>query len=165
MAARHMTGTEFLAASGFGQVGAGVVATFPEYPPHNTKLATLLAQTKPGDESAVQSVAGLLLQARQLHEQGNFAGEQHALVQADQLLDQLLAGGGGLTGNGKALLVVVLLALAALAWFLSDGFATSKRRLPPPRRNARRQRRAPRKPPPDNEKDDDEDDEDADDDA
>ena len=158
MAARHMTGTEFLTQSGFGQLGVGVVASFPEYPPHNTKLTALLQRSQPGDESNVQSVVGLLLQARQLHEQGNFAGEQQALVQADRLLDQLLAGGGGRSNPLLAVLVVV--ALAALAWFLLQGNATPKR-LPPPRRNARRPRRQPRarrtpKPVPDDEGEDDE---------
>lgn len=152
MAARHMTGTQFLSEIGFG---ADLVtpSSFPEYPPHNTKLQALEKSLPPGSP-ALNAAYQLLMHARQLHSQGNFAEEMKALNQADQVLDALMAGSsaGAAAKTLAAVVVVIVLGLLAYAYWPQIAAAgtgprknpKSKRSLPPwlKNRKARGARRA-----------------------
>lgn len=109
-----MTGTQFLAEIGFGQ-DAVTPASFPEYPPHNTKLHELEKRV-PADSPSVHAVYQLLLYARQLHGQANFAEETKVLAQADLILDQLVASTQAGVVTKALFATVVVLILGALAY-------------------------------------------------
>jgi len=149
MAARHMTGTQFLAEIGFGQDPV-TPASFPEYPPHNTKLQALEKSLPPGTP-ALHAVYQLLLHARQLHSQGNFAEEMKVLNQADNVLDALASGtqAGAAAKTLAAVVVVIVLGLLAYAYWPQitaepRKSAKSKRPLPPWLKNRKGRRRPSR---------------------
>jgi len=137
-----MTGTQFLSELGFGQVPV-TPTSFPEYPPHNARLQALAKQLPEGSTS-LDAVYALLLYARQLHGQANFAEESRALTQADLMLDALASSlQAGMTTKTLAA-VVVLILLGALAYAYWPQIEATTRPRSQPRKNPGRRSRKSR---------------------